>query len=409
MGFNLPIEDPILQFTVLATMALVVQLTVKRLHLPGLIGLIIGGMLIGPGALELLPREPVAEMLGQVGLVYIMFLAGVEVDLTVLREHKTEVTAFGLLSFALTAALAAAAALLMDFTWSGALLLGAALSSHTLVAYPIVKNMRLLGRPPVVTAVGGTLLSDTLSLVMLAILVQTAGRAGEGSWAWLIPLVLLVGVVVLALLILPRLARNLFAGTGASRAEKALFVLVAVLLLASITEVTGTEAILGAFLAGICLNGPLRHREELHEHIGFVGQMIFIPFFFVDTGMRIDLSIFAEQAWVWWLSAVMLGVVLLGKSAAVWLVGQFYSYSRSDRIVMIGLTTPQAAATLAVTVTASEIGAFDNVVVDAVVFVILCTCLLGPLLSRYGGKQLVAADASAARGPDEEDPKKDLV
>ncbi len=407
MGFSLPIHDPILQFTVLATMALAVQLTVKRLHLPGLIGLILGGMLVGPGALAVLPREPVAELLGQVGLVYIMFLAGVEVDLAVLKEHKTEATVFGLLSFGLTAMLAVTAALLMGFTWSGALLLGAALSSHTLVAYPIVKRMRLLGRPPMVTAVGGTLLTDTLALVMLAIVIQTVGGQSEGAWAWLVPLVLLAGLVVIALLTVPRLAMHLFAGTKASRAEKALFVLVVVLLLASLTEVIGTEAILGAFLAGICLNRPLRHREELHEHLGFVGQMIFIPFFFVDTGMRIDLSIFTGQAWVWWLSVAVIAVVLMAKSTAVWLIGWIYHYSRIDRALMIGLTTPQAAATLAVTVTASEVGAFDDIVVDAVVLVILVTCLCGPLLCRYAGKQAAREADSAARPPDKE-LKKDL-
>jgi Kef-type K+ transport system membrane component KefB len=387
MGISLPIRDPILQFTLLATMALLVQLTVKRLHLPGLIGLILGGMAIGPGALGVLPREPVAELLGQVGLVYIMFLAGVEVDLGVLKKHKAEASAFGLLSFGVTAVLALCAAQLMQFSWSGALLLAAALSSHTLVAYPMVQKMNLLGRPPVVTAIGGTLLTDTLALVMLAIVIQTVGGDNEGPWAWLIPLVLLTVLVIAAFGTVPRLARHLFARTTTSRAEKALFVLVVVLLLASLTEVIGTEAILGAFLAGLCLNRPLRHREELHEHLGFVGQMIFIPFFFVDTGMRIDLSIFAGDAWVWALSAVAIAVVIVGKSAAVWITGWYYNYSRLDRLLMVGLTTPQAAATLAVTVTASELGAFDNVVVDAVILVILATCLSGPLLCGYTGRR----------------------
>jgi Kef-type K+ transport system membrane component KefB len=387
MGFNLPIQDPILQFTLLATMALLVQLTVQRLHLPGLIGLILGGMVIGPGALGVLPREPVADLLGQVGLVYIMFLAGVEVDLVVLKKHKSEASAFGLLSFALTAGLTLPVALLMQFSWSGALLLAAALSSHTLVAYPMLQKMNLLGRPPVVTAVGGTLLTDTLSLITLAIVTQTIGRDQAGAWGWLAPLVLLAALVAVAMAIVPRLAQRLFTQTRISRAEKALFVLVVVLLLASLTEVSGTEAILGAFLAGLCLNRPLRHREELHEHLGFVGQMIFIPFFFVDTGMRIDLNIFAGEAWVWAVAAAALAVVVVGKSAAVWLTGWYFNYGSLDRLLMIGLTTPQAAATLAVTVTASELGALDSVVVDAMILVILVTCLSGPLLCGYTGRR----------------------
>jgi len=148
-------------------------------------------MVIGPGAYGVMPREPVAQLLGQVGLVYIMFLAGVEVDLEVLKKHQVEAGAFGLLSYGVTAVLTLCAPLLMQFSWSGALLLAAALSSHRLVAYPMVKNMKLLGRPPVVTAVGGTLLTDTLALVMLAIVIQTVGGDHEAAWGWLSPLVLL--------------------------------------------------------------------------------------------------------------------------------------------------------------------------------------------------------------------------
>ncbi len=419
MGLNLPIHDPILQFTLLATMALLVQLTVKRFHLPGLIGLILGGMAIGPGALGILPREPVAELLGQVGLVYIMFLAGVEVDLGVIKRHKTEVAVFGLLSFGVPAILTLSTALLLQFSWSGALLLAAAFSSHTLVAYPVVQNMNLLGRPPVVTAVGGTLLTDTLSLIMLAIVIQTVGGEGDAAWGWLFPLALLVALIIAAVAIVPRLARRLFNGATTSRAEKALFVLVVVLLMASLTEVSGTEAILGAFLAGLCLNQPLKNREELHEHLGFVGRMIFIPFFFVDTGMRIDLDVFTSDAWVWGLTAIAIALVVVGKVVAVWITGWFYHYSRLDRLLMVGLTTPQAAATLAVTVTASELGAFDSLVVDVVILVILITCLGGPLLCGYAGRQLVdqlylapsdqgtPQPADESRWEDSEDPKKD--
>lgn len=388
MGLDLPIHDPILQFTVLATVALLVQLTVERLHVPGLIGLLLIGMLIGPGALAVLPREPVAELLGQVGLVYIMFLAGAEINLAVLKERKQEVTFFGLLSLSITFVLALSAALLMQFPWIGALLLATALSSHTLVAYPIVKRLGILNRKAVVAAIGGTLLTDTLALVLLAILIQMTDRESAGNWGPLVPLALLAGLVALALVTVPRLARHLLAHEHASRAEKALFVLVTLLVLASIAETIGTEPILGAFLAGICLNRALRERHELHEHLGFVGRMIFIPFFFVDTGMRIDLDILTGQAWVWVLAGSMIAAVLVGKAAAAWLAGWTYGYSRLDRTLMIGLTVPQAAATLAVTVTASEAGAFDEVVVDAVVVVILVTCLIGPLLSRYAGRVL---------------------
>jgi Kef-type K+ transport system membrane component KefB len=389
MNFQLPLQDAILQFTVLVTLALLVQLTAERVKLPGLIGLLLIGIVVGPGAMAVLPREPVAELLGEVGLVYIMFLAGVEINIQVVKEHKREVAVFGLLTLGLTFVLALGAGLLLQFSWTGALLLGTALASHTLVAYPVVKAMDLLNRKPVVTAIGGTLITDTLALVMLAILIQSAARENGGHWGWLVPLLLLGVVVLVSVPTVPRLARVMFSQAEVSRAEKALFVLVVVLVLASTTRLVGTESILGGFLAGLCLNRPLRERPELHEHLGFVGRMLFIPFFFIDTGMRIELEVLTGQLSVWVMAGAMIAAVVLGKSAAAWFTGWLYGYSRWDRTLMIGLTLPQAAATLAVTVTASEVGAFDKVVVDAVVIVILVTCLMGPVISRYAGRKLV--------------------
>ncbi|MBL0421782.1 cation:proton antiporter [Ramlibacter sp. AW1] len=398
MLLSLPLENHILQFTLLVTAALLVQITVERVKLPGLIGLLLIGIAIGPGALHVLPREPVAELMGEIGLVYIMFLAGIEIKLSVLREHRREVAGFGACSFALTFAATLAAAWLLDFSWQGALLLATALSSHTLVAYPVVKQLGLLQRQPVVTAVGGTLLTDTLALVALAILVQTASGGEGGAWAWLRPLVLLAVLVAVSALTVPWLARRLFASERIARAEKALFVLVVLLVLASAARVIGTESILGAFLAGLCLNPSIRGRHELHEHLGFVGRMVFIPFFFIDTGMRIELAVLLQPQ-VWTMAGAMLAAVLLAKSAAAWAAGAWWGYGRNDRLLMIGLTTPQAAATLAVTVTANSVGALDAVVVDAVVVVILLTCLFGPLLARYAGHRVVQTREPAPQSP----------
>lgn len=135
--------------------------------------------------------------------------------------------------------------------------------------------------------------------------------------------------------------------------------------------------------------------------------MILIPLFFIDTGMRIELDVLTGQLLVWVMAGALIAAVLVGKSAAAWLTGRLYGYSRTDRTLMIGLTLPQAAATLAVTVTASEAGAFDKVVVDAVVVVILVTCLIGPLLSRHAGRKLVLENQQGKKSPIQE-PKKDL-
>jgi Kef-type K+ transport system membrane component KefB len=250
--------------------------------------------------------------------------------------------------------------------------------------------MRLLQRRAVVTAIGGTLITDTLALVVLVVVLQLAannGTADPGPW-WL-PIGLLAVLAATSWRLVPWGSSRFLARRNLRRAEKALFVLATVLLLSSVAQVIGTEKILGAFLAGLCLNRLLKEQQpELLEHLEFVGRMLFIPFFFLETGMRLELEVFTGAPTIWGLAALLLLLVLAGKAAASWLTGHLYAYSRASRALMIGLTTPQAAATLAVTVSASQAGLFGEEVVDAVILVIFITCLLGPLLTRFSGNRL---------------------
>jgi Kef-type K+ transport system membrane component KefB len=383
----LPIEDPVLQFTLLVLAALVVQLTVERAHLPGLLGLLLLGMALGPGGLEVLPREPVVDFLGHIGLVYVMFLAGLEIDLDVAEAHAGEAVGFGLLAFATSLVPTAVVAyFLLDFELAASILLGALISSHTLLAYPIVEKLGLLGRVPVVVAIGGTLVTDTLALVLLAVVVATAG---PDPWGWVTPLALLVVISAAALWSVPRLSRAFFRRQRPSRAEKALFVLAVVLVLSSATEVIGTDEVLGAFLAGVALNRALAQREELREHIEFVGRMLFIPFFFIYTGMLLELDQLLQPG-IFLLTALLLAFVVGGKGVAAWVVGALNGYSRRDRLLMVGLTTPQAAATLAITITGREAGILPDTVVDAVVLLIFITSLAGPVLAARVGERIRA-------------------
>ncbi len=396
----LPVQDPILQFTVLVLAALVVQLTVERIHLPGLVGLLVLGMLLGPGGFQVMPMEPVVDFLGPVGLIYVMFLAGLEIDLDVARDHARETMTFGGLAFIFSLVPAVVAGFfLLGFELRGALLLGALISSHTLLAYPVVERLGLLHRVSVVMAIGGTLLTDTLALVILAVVISTVE---PGALAWVAPLVALAVIAAAALWGVPRLSRSVFRRDAVTRAEKALFVLVVLLVLASATEVTGTEDVLGAFIAGIALNRVLADREELREHIEFVGRMIFIPFFFIYTGMLLELEQLVRPQ-ILLLSGLLLLLVVAGKAAAAWVTGARYGCPRTDRLLMIGLTTPQAAATLAITITASQAGLLDDQVVDAVVLLILVTALAGPIIVMRAGERIRARMDRTGERPDRGD------
>lgn len=388
MDLSLPIKEPILEFTFLVIAALAVQLTFRRLPIPALVGLLIVGMLIGPGAAQILTPDPVVELLGSVGLLYIMFLAGLEIDLDVVRHHKREAASFGALSLILPFLPAVGVGLLLGLEWAGAVLLAAAISSHTLIAYPLVEKMELLQRRPIIAAVGGTLLTDTAALIVLIVVLQLAGR-DDGALGWAGPILIFAAVAALALTIVPRVTRYVFDVIGTTRAESALYVLGILVTLAAVADLIGAEDILGAFVAGICLNRVMKGREVLFEHLIFAGRMLFIPFFFIETGMRLKLDVFTEGR-IWAIAALILAVIVAGKSTAAWVSGRIFDYGRLDRIVMIGLTLPQAAATLAVTTTASAAGLMDAELIDAVIIVIFVTCLAGALTTRYVGRKLAA-------------------
>jgi Kef-type K+ transport system membrane component KefB len=386
--------DPTTQFAVVVTIALAVVLAARRIHLPGIVGLLVAGMVIGPGGADILPREPVVELLGSVGLLYLMFLAGAEVDLDILRSHRRETLAFGLLAFSLSMIPALTAGLLLGLGVWGALLLGSLLSSHTLVAYSVIQQYGLLHHRPIVIAIGGTLVTDTLALALLAIVLSSSGAAGGGTpFSALTPLLGLVALSAASLWLIPRISKALFAEGVARRTERALYVLVVVLVLAIAADLLGTEKILGAFVAGVSLNRALGLREILREHVEFIGETLFIPFFFVSTGMLLELDVLVGRLDTWLLAGLLIGIVLAGKTSSAWIAGAVYGYSRWGRVAVSGLTVPQAAATLAVTVLAREAGLFPEIVVDAVIILILVTCLVGILVTRRAARALARARA----------------
>lgn len=391
MPFSLPISDPALQLTLVVAAVLVMRLLFDKIQLPGLIGLLVAGMVLGPGGMEVLPRAPFIDLLGSVGLIFIMFMAGVELDLDTVRHNREQTVIFGLLAFMLSLLPSVAAAwLLLDYDWPAALLFGALLSSHTLIAYPMVKKLGLLHRKPVVAAVGGTLLTDTLALIVLVFVMQTADLEKEtesvgGPW---MTFALLAGLVVLALWLVPRLSRRFFSLEGIGRPEKALFVLLVILTLAMTAKLIGTEDILGAFLAGLCLNRVLEERSDLSEHVQFVGRMLFIPFFFVSTGMQLDLDVLIGNAETWRTAALLVALVVAGKTSAAWIAHKKFAYNRDEWLLMVSMTLPQAAATLAIASTARAAGLFDEYLLDAVIILIFVTSLAGPLMTRWAGRRM---------------------
>ncbi|MDP2716602.1 cation:proton antiporter [Rheinheimera sp.] len=379
-----PITNPVIVFALVASLILLCPLLLARYRLPGMLGLLFAGALLGPNALHVLARDQSFILFGTVGLLYIMFIAALEIDMQQLKRSKSHTLLFGLLTFAIPQATGTAVALLLGFDWLAAILLASMFASHTLLAYPIASRLGISGNPAVTTAVGGTIITDTLALLVLAVIATMAkGELSEHYWLQLgISLSLYIMVI---LLLLPKLARWFFRSVGGDGVAEFVFVLATVFICASFSHLAGAEPIIGAFLAGLALNRIIPHSSTLMNRLQFTGEAIFIPFFLLSVGMLLDVSIFFASARAWVIALAMVGTVILTKWAAAELCRLLLGYSRPQARLLFGLSVAQAAATLAATMVGYEIGLFDEAVVNGAILMILVTCFLAPwLVDRYG-------------------------
>ncbi len=362
------------------------------MRLPGVVGLVIGGLLVGEEGLGLIERTGSVEVIGGVGLLYLMFLAGLELDLEVLERHRRSAVGFGLLTFAVPISVGTAVAVLLGYGTAASILIGSLWASHTLVAYPIIRRHGLAGDPAVAAAVGATVITDTLALLVLAVVAGSVDSGGLGArfFVGLIPgLVILVAATTW---LMPRLAAWFFRGLGQERLLRFLFVFTAFLAGALLAEAVGIEGIVGAFLTGLALNRLVPNGGVLMQRVEFVGSALLIPIFLVSVGMLIDLRVVADVETLGLAGAF--SVVALGtKWLAAWAAARLFRFDPSRRSVMFALSGAQAAATLAATIVAFDLGLFGEQVVNAVLMVVLVTVVVtswtanrsAPRVERDGG------------------------
>jgi Kef-type K+ transport system membrane component KefB len=404
---------PAWEFLVLFLVVILGPPLIRRARIPGIIGLIVGGYVIGPFGLNLIGAgNTTVPELGQLGLLYLMFVAGVELDLALVRVHRRAVLGFGLITFAFPMLFGSLIGFAMGWEAPAALLLGALLSSHTLLLYPTVRQAGRSTDTGVATAVGATVLTDTAALIVLAA-VSGSQLAGGGPAS--IGLQIVIGLAVLVaftLGVLPRLARLGFRYLGTDRVVRYLLAVAAFLAAATVAESFGIEPIVGAFFAGLALNRLVPNEGPLMERIDFFGSAVFVPIFLVSVGMLLDPSVMVEGETLK-LAGLFIAASVGGKALASWLAHLTMGYSRPQATLMLGLTIPQAAATLAATVVGFNIGLFDQSVVNAALVLILASIVVGTFLversklrvpmpaigeQRLGKRILVAVeDAAQAR------------
>lgn len=343
----LPITDPTWIFFVVLSIILFAPMLLERIRIPSIVGMIAAGVLIGPHGLHMLERDSSFELFGKVGLYYIMFLAALEMNMQDVQKIKGRALTLGLLSFLLPMAIGFGAnSLLLGYGVAAAVLMAAMYASHTLVAYPIVLRYGLSRRRSVSIAVGGTIVADTLTLLVLAVVGGMFKDNVTGLyWVWLVVKVIVLGLLIVATF--PPLARHFFRRYNDGVAQF-IFVLALVFLGAGLMEFVGIEGILGAFLVGIVLNRSIPSSSPLMTHLEFVGNALFIPYFLIGVGMLLDVTAFVSHPGVFKVAAVMIVTGCLTKWLAAYLTQKMFRMDATDRSLMFGLTNSRAAATLAV-------------------------------------------------------------
>ena len=375
-------SGPVLEFFVLFAVILLGPVVLKRFRLPGLIGFVVGGFAIGSHGFGLIAagNHTVPE-LGHLGLLYLMFVAGLELDLQLLKEYRVAAIVLGLLAFVVPFAAGLLIGSALGWSTGATVLLGALFSSHTLIVYPTLRDAGLGGHPAVASAVGATVLTDTLALVVLAVVAGTQTESGSvavvlGEIALGFAVLVAVGIGVL-----PRAVEAALRRCGSDRVGRYLVVIVALLFMALLAQVFGIEGIIGAFFAGIALNRLVPNEGPSMERVEFFGTAVFVPVFLVSIGLLLDPSVMFTGETLG-LAGLICAGALAGKAIACWSAGALLGFGRAERAAMFVLTAPQAAATLAVTVIGYEIGLFGTSLVNAVLVLILVSIVVAALLAE---------------------------
>jgi len=379
-----PVHDPVLIFAILMLIALAAPLISGRLKLSGIIGLIVTGIIIGPHGLCILERKGEIELFGAVGLLYIMFIAGLELDRAQFMRHRHHSLIFGVFTFIIPLILGALMVrYVLNFTWQASVLLASMFSSHTLLTYPIASRLGLSRQRSVTTTIGGTIITDTAAFIVLAIIV--ALHKDEATlFFWPSLFIYMIIYAVSVVVILPRLTKWFFRNIATDGVIAFTGVLAAAYLCAYMAYAARLEPIIGAFLAGLILNNFIPEKSALMNRIQFVGHSIFIPFFLISVGMLVNVRLLFSGSQALIIAAVMVFAGLVTKWLAAVSTKAVLRYSNQEGMLIYGLSVNQAAATLAAVLVGYNIGIFSEPVLTGTIIMILVTTIAGSWVTeRY--------------------------
>ena len=397
-SLTLPVTDPTWIFLLVLLIILFAPILLNKLRIPHIIGMILAGLVIGEHGFNILVRDSSFELFGKVGLYYIMFLAGLEMNMGDFKKNRGKAVMLGLLAFVIPIGIGLVTnMMLLKYSLVTSILLASMYASHTLVAYPIVIRYGVSRHRSVSIAVGGTAVTDTLTLLVLAVVGGLfKGESGGLFWLWLVVKVIFLGALIMYSF--PRIGRWFFRRYD-DNVMQFIFVLAMVFLGAGLMEFVGMEGILGAFLAGLVLNRLIPHVSPLMNHLEFVGNALFIPYFLRGVGMLIDIHVIFGQGDALKVAAVMIVVALVGKWIASWLTQKIYKMAPIERELMFGLSNAQAAATLAAVLVGYNIilpngeRLLNEDVLNGTVLLILVTCVVSSFITERAARKIAMCEA----------------
>lgn len=393
----LPVKNPVLILSLTLLIILFAPLVLKRFRIPGIIGLIIAGVIIGPNTLHIIEKSTSFELFSKTGLLYIMFLAGLEIDMQEYKQNRSKSLVFGALTFFIPITIGfIVCTYIFGFSLWPSLLLASMFSTHTLLSYPIVSNMGIVKNRAVQVSFGGTIITDSAVLILLGVITNVVG--GEINSMFWIRLVISLGLLGFAVLyLLPKVSRWFFRNIEGQGSSQYIYVLAVVFISGFFSELAGVEPIIGAFLAGLALNRVIPHNSILMNRVIFIGNTIFIPFFLISAGMLVDFSLFFKgtNALIF---AGILSIVAIGtKWLAAQATGFIYKYTKHEKRVMFGLSASHAAATLAVIKVGYDIGLFDQNVINGTIILILITCMVSSFVTERAARKIAIEDTETSK------------
>ena len=417
--FQLPLSNPVLIFSLVLFIILFVPLLLNKIRVPYVIGLILAGVIIGEHGLNLLRRDSSIVLFGTVGLIYIMFLAALEIDMKEFKKNSKNSFIYGLFTFSLPMLVASPAAYyILDFPLITSILFGSMLASHTLIAYPVAARYNVHKTKAATIAVGGTIITDILSLLVLAVIARMSqGEINQAFW-----IQLGVSVAAFALFvwfIFPIIARWFFKRFD-DNISQYIFVLALVFLGAFLAELAGIEGIIGAFLAGLALNRLIPHHSPLMNRIDFVGNALFIPFFLIGVGMLVDLKVLFKSAEALKVAGIMTLAALISKYIAAWIGQKTFKLNNNERNLMFGLSAARAAATLATVLVGyniflgqNEVGEpirlLNEDVLNGCLIMILITCSIASFATGQASAKLAQEQEEGNREESDAESRNTLI